>query len=491
VVQIGVLALFARLLSPNDFGLAGLATIFSAFVSLVAQFGLRVSIVQRVVITDRDMRAGFTLAMLLGLGGTVLLALTAQFAATLLDNPAVTNLVVALSLTVLLANAGLVAEALLHREMAWGRLMWADIGSYLLGFAATGTILALMGLGPWALVGSILGQNMLRTLFLLGSRPHPKRPLVGGKEFRELFRVGGVFTAARLFNYGAQQGDNLVVGGVLGTTELGFYSRAFKLMMIPVTHLGTIATRVLFPAMARLQHDAGQLRTAYLTGCAALALASGPISVLTIVAAPELVQVVLGAKWEAAIVPLQILSGGLMLRNVSQMSYCLDGALGAMWQRAARDAVYALAVIGGSLAGARYGLPGVAAGVLGASLIHYILAATMSQRLLRHSWPEFFASQSPALVLAIASMAPAIPLRLALHALGLPAGVVLSVTALVTTAFVALLVFFRPTIVGKYGRIALRNLGAALSGKLADRGLVRWDGWTRQLTSRWEQSSSP
>lgn len=490
VVQLGVLALFARLLFPRDFGLVALATIVVGFSNLVAQFGLRVSIVQRVVLTERDIRAGFTLAILLGGGGTVLVATTAPFAAALFENPAVTQIVVALSLTVLLTNAGLMAEALLQRDMAWGRLMWTDIASYLVGYAATGAVLATMGFGPWALVGGTLGQGLLRTLFLIRARPHPKRPLVAGREFGELFRFGGAFTVARLLNYGALQGDNLVVGRLLGTGPLGFYSRAFKLMMIPVMYFGTIVTKVLFPAMARVQHDSRQLKTAYLTGCAALALVSAPISVLMVVAAPEVVHVVLGSKWQAAIVPLQILSVGLMLKNVSQMSYCLDGALGAMSHRAIRDAVYVTAVVGGSLAGAGYGISGVAAGVLLATLIQYVLAAVLSRQLLRHSWSEFLRSQGPGLVLGVASAAAAIPLRLGLHAMGLPSVIVLVVTVLLTGALVVALLILRPTMVGRYGRIALRNLGEALSGRLSDRQRAWWDGWTRELASRWEESSS-
>jgi PST family polysaccharide transporter len=489
-VQIGVLSVLARLLSPRDFGLTGLALIFVGFATMVASFGVRESIVRRRTLTERDLRAGFTLAMLLGGTGTLLLAVTAPWTGAWFEDRAVTSLVLVLSATVLITNAGLVAEALLLRQMAWRRLMWVDLGSYLLGYAATGTILAALGFGPWALAGSAGGQALLRTIFLIAVQPHGKRFLFGGTEFAELFRFGRGFTAARLSNYGAQQVDNLVVGRVLGAGPLGFYSRAFKLMITPVQYLGTIVTKVLFPAMARLQHEPGQLKTAYLTGCATLALGSAPFSGLMVVTGPELVRVVLGANWEGAILPLQILSLGLMPRNVCQMSYCLDATLGAMSSRALRDGVYFLAVLGGSLAGLRYGLPGVAAGVLVAMVIQYAVASVMSMRLVRHSWPEYFESQAPGLMLGVVSVALAVPLRLALHSLGLPSGAVLLLTVGLTSALVALLVLARPTIVGQYGRIALRNLGNALSGSSSPRS-APMEGVRRELASRWGPTANP
>ena len=485
VVQIGVLSVLARLLSPRDFGLMSLAVIFVGFATLVATFGLRECIVRRSALTERDIRAGFTLAILLGGSGTLLLAAAAPLAGALLDNASVVSLVLALSPVVLIANTGLVAEALLQRRMAWRSLMWADIGSYLVGYAATGTVLALLDFGPWALVGSTLGQAVLRTGLLIATQSHAKRFLIGGAEFVELFRFGRGFTAARLSNYGAQQTDNLVVGRVLGAGPLGYYSRAFKLMTTTVQYFGTIVTRVLFPAMARVQHDPQQLKTAYLTGCAALAMVSAPLSVLMVVSGPELVRVVLGSKWEASIVPLQILSIGLMPRNVSQMSYCLDAALGAMSHRAIRDGVYLLAVAAGSLAGVRFGLPGVAAGVLVAVLVQYAIATVMSRQLAKHSWPEYFESQAPGLVLGVATVVLAVPLRFTLQSLDLVPAIVLALTVLPTIGLVALLLLLRPAIAGRYGLIALRNLNAAISGGPLVGGAISWDGFRRELGRRW------
>ena len=172
--------------------------------------------------------------------------------------------------------------------------------------------LAFLGLGAWALVGSNLLFIVLRTALLLQAHAFPKRFLVSGAELGELTRFGRSFTAARLLNYGAQQGDNVVVGRVLGLEPLGFYSRAFKLMMQPVTNFGLVITRVLFSIMARLQQQAERLRTAYLTGLAVISLVSGPLTALMACSAPRSSRSSWVRGGAAAIVPFRILSLGLI-----------------------------------------------------------------------------------------------------------------------------------------------------------------------------------
>ncbi|MBA3258447.1 MAG: lipopolysaccharide biosynthesis protein [Gemmatimonadales bacterium] len=471
LVQLGLLALLARLLVPADFGLVGLATVFVGLATLLSQFGLRVGIIRLPTLTDRDVRAGFTLALVLGLAGTSLVALSAPLVAALFRSPELTPVLRVLSLTFILANPSLIAEALLERDLAWNRLMWVNLAAFVLGYAATAIALALLGWGYWALVGSQLAQTLWRSVLLLLTQSHPKRPLVSGRELRELTRFGGGFTLARLFNYGAQQGDYLVVGRVLGITPLGFYTRAFKLMQIPTQYFGLIVTKVLFPIMARLQHDPDQLRLTYLLGSAAIGLMSAPLSALMVVTAPELVQVLLGPRWVPAVIPFQVLTVGVVLRNGFLMAYCLDGAVGDMRKRTIRDGLYAASVLLGSVVGVRFGITGVAAAMLLAIVVNYLVAAGMSVQLLSCPWSEYLRAQTPGFVLGLIAVGLALVGRLSLQQLGAtPLGVLIGTWAL-TSVLLLVLLFFRPSITGRYGVHLLRLAGSALAERMPARSL--------------------
>jgi O-antigen/teichoic acid export membrane protein len=462
--QVAVTAVLARLLSPTDYGLAGLAAVYVGLAAIFAQFGIGPALVQRTELTPRIIRAGFTATVLIGMLTTAVVWLTAPYAARLLGNTALTPIIRGLSFTFVLANPSFVAQGLTERSLAWRRLMWVEVTAFLLGYAFPALVLAAAGFGVWAIVGSTLGQNLVRSAVLLKLQPHPKWPRIG-PEIRELLRFGSGFTLARTFNYGAGQGDNLVVGRVLGIPALGYYSRAFKLMMILVTYFATVVTKVLFPIMSRLQGQPDRLRSTYLTGAAVLGLVSAPLGALMVVTAPEIVGVILGPKWAPAIVPFQILTAGIMLRNVYLMAYCLDGALGRMRTRTLRDGIYALAVILGSLVGARYGLTGVATGVVLAITLNYFVGAAMSLRLLGASWREYAQSQGPGIALGLVAAGIAYSVRFALRAAEAGPFLVLGLTGLVTLGLVGGLCWIQPSLAGRYGSMALRHLGTEIGSR--------------------------
>ncbi len=463
--QLVVTAALARLLSPQDYGLAGLAAVYVGLATVLAQFGISAALIQRVELTPRYIRAGFTASILLGIGTTLLVWCTAPLVASALGTTELTPVIRGLSFSFLLANPGVVAEALSQRNLMWRRLMWVEVTAFLLGYAFPALLLASAGYGVWALVASSLSQSLVRSATLLSVQPHPKWPRIG-HEIREVLHYGSQFTLARIFNYTAGQGDNLVVGRVLGVVSLGYYGRAFKLMTILVTYFATVVTKVLFPIMSRLQGDRERLRSTYLTGAAVLGLVSAPLGALLVVLAPEFVGVILGPRWEPAIVPFQILTGGIMLRNVYLMAYCLDGALGAMRKRTLRDGVYALAVVLGSLAGTRFGLAGVATGVVLAIAVNYLIGAAMSLSMLGATWRDYAKSQLPAFALGFLTAALAYPLRVGLLSAGLSQVVVLLGTGAISLIALALLYVIRPTVIGEYGTLAVRHLTAALSSRL-------------------------
>ena len=465
VGQLAVTATLARLLTPVDYGLFGLAAVYVGLATVFAQFGVAAAVVQRGELTPRFVRAGFTVSVLSGVLTTALVWVTAPIAATLLGNIGLTPIIRGLSLSFVLGNPGFVAEALSQRKLAWRRLMWVEVTAFFLGYALIALLLAAGGYGVWSLVGSALGQHFIRTILLLYLEPHPKWPRIG-PEIRELLRFGSGFTTARLFNYGAGQGDNLIVGRVLGVVALGYYSRAFKLMMILVTYFAAVVTRVLFPIMARLQNDPDRLRSTYLTGAAVLGLVSAPLGAVLVVLAPEFVLVLLGPKWIPAVLPFQILTAGIMLRNVYLMAYCLDGALGALRRRTVRDGIYAGAVVAGSLIGTRYGLAGVATGVVAAIALNYFIGAAMSLGLLKATWRQYARSQFPALLLGILTAGAATAVRWGLLRMGAPPVVVLGVAGVASLGMVAGLCLLRPSIMGKYGEVAVRHFVAAAKAKL-------------------------
>jgi PST family polysaccharide transporter len=212
---------------------------------------------------------------------------------------------------------------------------------------------------------------------------------------------GGGFTIARIGNYLSGEADNLVVGRFLGAEALGLYSRAYYLMSVPASLFGQVLDRVLFPAMAKVQHDRRRLGLAFKRGIAVTALTILPLSVALLLLAPELIRVLLGPRWSEAIVPFQILVVGMLFRSSYKLSDSLARATGAVYRRAWRQILFAILIAVGAYLGQKWGLAGVALGVMLAITVNFMLMAQLSLRLADLTWGSVWAAHIPALRLSL------------------------------------------------------------------------------------------
>ena len=280
-----------------------------------------------------------------------------------------------------------------------------QIASYSIGYGLVGIVLALLKWGVWALIGAQIGQALLGSILISIFQPYSKKLQLDLQAFRELFYFGSGFTLARIGNYFAGNVDNLVVGRWLGEESLGMYSRAFQLIVMPANLFGQVLDTVLFPAMSAVQDSKSRLTSAFRRGVLFITVVVLPISVLSVILAPEIIHIFLGKNWGNAIAPFQILSISILFRTSYKMSDSLARATGVVYDRAWRQILFASFVFIGAWIGTQRGLPGVAAGVMLAICINYLLMASLSLKLLSMSWKEFFRTQFPSFEFALVSAA--------------------------------------------------------------------------------------
>ena len=290
VLQLVVSGL-CRLLTPAQFGVVSAALVVIGFSAIFSEVGLGPAIVQRPDLQQRHIEAAFTGSILFGFIVGAVVWLAAPLAADFFQIEQVAPVLRVLAWIFPLKGVAVVPESLLQRDLKFRALANRDVVSYGVGYGLVGVVLAWRGLGVWALVGGQLAQAALNTTLLVIARPTTVSRRVDWSACRELALFGGGFTAARVSNYLAVQGDNLVVGRWLGPAALGIYGRAYQLMAMPAVVFGTILDTVLFPVMAKVQGNPQQLRTAYRRGISLIALVMLPASVVLVILAPELVSV--------------------------------------------------------------------------------------------------------------------------------------------------------------------------------------------------------
>jgi O-antigen/teichoic acid export membrane protein len=470
VLKVVVLIVLARLLSPAEFGIVSAALIVIGFSAIFSQLGLGPALVQRTELEPRHIQTALAASVTIGLLLAGVLWVTAPAIARFFHMEDSVEVLRALAWVFPIKGLSGVAECLVQRDLKFRWLATRDVLSYGLGYGLVGIVLAWAGWGVWSLVIAQMTQTVLNTAILLSVRPPALRPLPSWRAFVELMNFGAGFTAARVANFMANQGDNLVVGRVLGPQALGIYTRAYQLMAVPTTLFGDVLDRVLFPTMAKVQNDPPRLAAAYLQAVASIALVMLPIGVVMTVLAPEVVVTLLGPKWVEVIPPFQVFAIGLLFRTSYKMSDSISRATGAVYRRAWRQAIYAGLVFVGAWVGSRWGVTGVSIGVLASLLINFFLMADLSLNVAHTTWRRFVEAHVPAILTAVlAGGTTWLSITLLRHS---EAGPLLRLVGalLATTAAMGLALWTIPRpLLGPYGIRMLSLLGSFLPRRVVGR----------------------
>lgn len=317
LISWSITLLVMRLLAPADYGLMAMAMVLVGFSALVAEMGLGAALV-RATVADADLQrrvAGLALGIntLLYL---LLLALTPLVVA-LFGEPRLTLLCAIAGLQLPLAALGTVPDAMARRELHFKPLSLIELGTQTGGALVT-LAAAWGGLGVWALVLGHVGGSLIRSalLLLVFGGVSPRFALRGQ---RELLGFGGSLTVNRAVWYFSGQADVFVAGRLLGQQQLGYYSVALSLATMPMQKLMQIANQVAYSSFAKLQgeperRNAALLRSVSLMSAISVALLWGLAAT-----APDLLPLLLGATWQPATLPLQIIAVVVPLRIVASL----------------------------------------------------------------------------------------------------------------------------------------------------------------------------
>ena len=368
-----VLTVLSRLLTPNDFGLVGIAWILIELATKFGQTGIGHALIQRYELTDRHVEIGFTLSTVLGIVVAGAIWLFAPRFGRLFDEPTVSSLLRVLSVTFVIGGVGVVPDHLLRRNLRFKQLMVADLLSYSVGYGLTATVLAFQGFGAWALVWGEIMRVLIRTVTTSLYSPPRLRLRLAVREATDLIFRGAGYSLTQVFDFVVRTGGYFVVGRWLGATALGYYTRADRLASLPFQYLGGNLFEVIFPAMAQRQQRVDIVRAVYLHGVELLALAVLPVSALVLLCAPGLVAVVLGAQWSETVPVLRILAIGISFQTVGILNVAAIRASGAVSRETWRQAAYAFFVVFGTWLGSHWGLTGVAVALVGTQVVACLL----------------------------------------------------------------------------------------------------------------------
>ncbi len=307
VLRLGSLFILARLLVPEDFGLVSMVMAVTAIAERFKDLGLALVTVQRKKIGYEEVNALFWLNAALGVAIFLLIAACARPISAFYGDPRLVTVTAAIAVCFLFGGATIQHQALLRRQMAFGRIAVVQFASSIVSIAVA-IVLAVAGFNYWALVAREVTRSVFMALGSWMAFPWmPGRPS-WRREFKTMLFFGRDVTAFNLIWFLAHNLDQILVGKLFGATALGLYRQGINLVLAPVTQLYYPINSVAEAALSRLQGEAVVYRRYYVRILGAISSISMPLVAFLAVFAEEVVMVALGPNWTVAAEFVRILA---------------------------------------------------------------------------------------------------------------------------------------------------------------------------------------
>lgn len=400
-LQIGYTAVMARLLEPTDFGLVAMAGVVLRFGNYFAQMGIGAALVQKREISNEDIRAAFTSSLILGLLFSILFYLLAPLSKYLFHNSAIVPVVRVMAFSFVLTGTSITALSLLRRNYKFRSIALIDIFSYLIGYIVIGFTLAFNGYRVWSLVIASLSQSIIVAAFYYIVSKHSRSLLFDWKYYKHLYSFGSRVSIISFSEFISSNLDTLIIGHSLGANSLGLYNKAWSSISTPMYQLTNSLSKVISPSLSQIQFDVKRLRRVYLTSIMLVAGLLIPMCAGVAAASNEIILLLLGEKWIAAVPLLQILVFAITIDFITHFAAITCEATAKLNIKMVIQLIYLfiLSILLYSLS--RFGLIGFAFGMVIGQLILHSAYLFFIKRMLKIDFNEIIHAYMPGLIFGL------------------------------------------------------------------------------------------
>lgn len=301
-----VSAILARLLTPDEFGLVAMITVVIGFFNLLANLGIGPAVVSKQDLHQGDLRSIFTITLVLGLLLTFICILTSFFISTYYGREELSLITRILSVSIFFNAIKIVPKALMSKRLEFKKLASiAFFSSVVSGVIAV--ILALLDFGYFALVYQSVLFSIISFFYVYKNSPILFTSNVTKTSIQKIINFSLNQTGFTVINYFTRNQDNLVISKVLGLEQLGYYDKAYRLMLLPLSNLTHVITPVLMPTLAA-QSSLQSATLNYTKVFKVLSYVGFPLSVFLYLSAAEIITIVFGDQWGESILIFKYLS---------------------------------------------------------------------------------------------------------------------------------------------------------------------------------------
>ncbi len=299
----------ARMLSPDEFGLIGMITIFISISQVFVDSGLSQSLIRKQNCTSSDYSTIFWVNLAIGVVCYILLWVSAPCIADFYGNSELVSITRVTSILIIIGSVTLIQQTILTKDVDFKTLTKSSIiGTLISGVASI--ILAFCGFGVWSLVWrSVINQSVRSAILWLQNRWKPE--LIYSKiTLKEHFRFGSNILIISIISAIYKNISNLIIGKSYSEKILGYYTNADQYSMMPSATITAITGKVSYPVLSEMQNDDMKLKANVNKLITNVMYISFAVMFGLAAMAEPLIGVVLGAKWLPSVVMFQALCLG-------------------------------------------------------------------------------------------------------------------------------------------------------------------------------------
>jgi O-antigen/teichoic acid export membrane protein len=356
------IVVLARILSPADFGIIATVSAFIALLIVFRDAGLTMAAVRAAELTAQQSTNMFWMTLALSAMVALGVATTAPLISQLYHQPELTAVMQVLAFAGILEALGLQHGALLRRELRLGAYAMSGVVAETVAIAVA-IAGALNGWAYWALVAKMLiGSAINSALLWMLCKWRPGRPR-RNSGVMPLVRFGGQLTLAQWLWTVLRKVDDALISWAWGATAVGYYTRAYGLLLLPTQQLTTPLAMAAIPTLSRLQDDAPRFRRYYLRALEFVAFIGFPLVVLLFVVAEDFVSFVFGDKWLPSVPIFRALGPAALVEMMAPAASWIYTPLGRSDRELRMAAIYVPLYVVAVLCGLPWGAIGVACGI--------------------------------------------------------------------------------------------------------------------------------
>ena len=391
--------IIARILSPEDFGLVAMLTIFSAIGHSFINSGFGQALIQKKNATHEDECSIFYFNISVAILFTLILYISSPYIARFYNQPVLLNIARVLSFVFIINSLGLIQRTLLTKELDFKtQLKVSLIGSIFSGIVAI--ILAMLGFGVWSLVVMSLLNESLITLSLWYFRSWRPSFLFSITSLKSMYNFGSKLFIVSVTNSFFSNMYQLIIGKLFTPSDLGFYTRGMSISRYPTAIIQSVIGQVSFPVLSKIQNDKEQIKKLTQKAVKLAAFVTFPLMFGIIATSESIVTVLLTDKWFESVPYLQLLCIVGMLYPIQAVNLNALNAQGRSDLHLKVDSIYKILVIIMLLLTYKYGIIGIIIGQILNSIIAFYLYSYYSGKILYYSFIQQLKDLMPSFLLS-------------------------------------------------------------------------------------------